>query len=207
MPIQDWRRVIAGVFHDFHNSWITHLKETLNGGVLPEGFYAFSEQQTGRIQPDVYAKKRKTITIRHRSGDEVVALIEIVSPANKDRERSVREFVDKAYASLTAGLHLLLIELFPPGKFDPLGIHGAIWLDFAGGPSYQVPHDKPLVLASYEAGEDACAYVQPTAVGATLIEMPLFLQPGRYVNVPLETTYMSAFAGVPQRWKAEVQAP
>jgi hypothetical protein len=27
MPIHDWTRVIARVFHDFHNSWITHIKK------------------------------------------------------------------------------------------------------------------------------------------------------------------------------------
>lgn len=245
MPIHDWTRIIAGVIHDFHCRWITHLAETLNAGVLPQGFYALSEQQTTRVQPDVltlreesrqpetihepngggiavaeappkvafimrqeesraYARKRKTITVRHRSDDEVIALIEIVSPANKDRERSVQEFVDKAYTSLRAGLHLLVIDLFPPGKHDPHGMHGAIWLDYAGGPPYEVPRDKPLTLASYEAGNDPCAYVEPTAVGRPLIEMPLFLEPGWYVNVPLEKTYMAAFAGVPQRWKAEI---
>ncbi len=41
-------------------------------------------------------------------------------------------------------------------------------------------------------------------MGTRLIEMPQFLEPGRYVNVPLEQTYMAAFAGVPQRWKAEI---
>ena len=46
MPIHDWSRVDAGTFHDFHNGWITHLKETLNGGVLPQGYYAMSEQRT-----------------------------------------------------------------------------------------------------------------------------------------------------------------
>jgi len=45
MPIHDWTRVIAGVFHDFHNRWTTHLAESLNASVLPEGFYALSEQQ------------------------------------------------------------------------------------------------------------------------------------------------------------------
>jgi len=36
--------------------------------------------------------------------------------------------------------------------------------------------------------------------------MPLFLTPERYVNVPLEQTYTSAYRGVPQRWKAVLEA-
>lgn len=44
MPVHDWTRVDAGIFHSCHLAWITHLKESLNGGLLPEGFYALSEQ-------------------------------------------------------------------------------------------------------------------------------------------------------------------
>jgi hypothetical protein len=38
-------------------------------------------------------------------------------------------------------------------------------------------------------------------VGATLREMPLFLRPDRYVNVPLEPTYQGAYRGMPAFWR------
>ncbi len=38
-------------------------------------------------------------------------------------------------------------------------------------------------------------------MGRELIDMPLFLEPEFYVNVPLEETYLAAYDGVPQRWK------
>jgi len=47
--------------------------------------------------------------------------------------------------------------------------------------------------------------VEPTSVGKPLIEMPLFLAAGRYVNVPLESTYEMAYKGVPTRWKEEIE--
>src|SRR2546430_14020106 len=53
MPVHEWTRVNAGTFHDFHSAWIIHLKETLNGGLLPEGFYALAEQHAGRVITDV----------------------------------------------------------------------------------------------------------------------------------------------------------
>lgn len=55
MKIHDWRRVSAGIFHDFHTTWLSHIKESLNAGILPEGFYALAEQQTGDFGPDVVA--------------------------------------------------------------------------------------------------------------------------------------------------------
>ena len=53
MPMHDWTRVTAGTFHDFHNAWITHLKEMLNEAALPEPYYALGEQRSGDFGPDV----------------------------------------------------------------------------------------------------------------------------------------------------------
>src|SRR2546427_11337002 len=53
MPVHEWTRVTAGTFHDFHNAWITELRNVLNGGVLPEGYYALGEQRSGDVSPDV----------------------------------------------------------------------------------------------------------------------------------------------------------
>jgi hypothetical protein len=55
MPLHDWTRVEAGIFHDFHNAWITEIRNSLNNGLLPEGYYALSEQHAGRFIPDVLA--------------------------------------------------------------------------------------------------------------------------------------------------------
>ena len=53
MPVHDWTRVRSGTFHHFHSSWITHLSEALNRGLLPPGFFALSEQHAGNIVSDV----------------------------------------------------------------------------------------------------------------------------------------------------------
>lgn len=61
-----------------------------------------------------YVDHRRTIAIRHSSEDHVVALIEIVSPGNKDSRHAIRSFLDKAAGALSRGLHLLLVDLHPP---------------------------------------------------------------------------------------------
>ncbi|HEX8200895.1 MAG TPA: DUF4058 family protein, partial [Isosphaeraceae bacterium] len=53
MPVHDWSRVGAGIFHDFHNAWITELRNALNNGLLPADHYALSEQIAGNLGPDV----------------------------------------------------------------------------------------------------------------------------------------------------------
>jgi hypothetical protein len=55
MPVHDWTRVSAGTFHDFHQAWIIAIRDALNDGLLPEGYYAMAEQVAGRPHPDVLA--------------------------------------------------------------------------------------------------------------------------------------------------------
>jgi hypothetical protein len=140
------------------------------------------------------------VVIRHVSRHRIVALVEILSPGNKASRHALRAVLDKARAALSQGIHLLLADLFPPGPRDPQGMHGALWQQF-GDDDYRQPPDKPLTLAAYAAGPIPTAYVEPVAVGDTLPDMPLFLTPEEYVNVPLEATYQSAYARVPRFYR------
>jgi hypothetical protein len=147
-----------------------------------------------------YVLKRRTLVIRHVSGDRIVALVEIVSPGNKSSRHAMRSFVEKAVEALYQGYHLLIVDLFPPGARDPHGIHALIWGEFSDDAA-PLPPDEPLTLAAYSAGPVKRAYVEPTAVGRELVPMPLFLDPELYVNVPLETSCRAAYRGVPRRWR------
>jgi hypothetical protein len=93
-----------------------------------------------------YVLKRRTIVIRHTSGDRF-ALLELVSPGNKAARHALRSFVEKAVEALYRGYHLLIVDLFPPGPRDPHGIHGAIW-------------HEPVTLAD-AAAENALRKVEP----------------------------------------------
>jgi hypothetical protein len=151
-----------------------------------------------------YLARRRSLVIRHVSGDRIVALVEIVSPGNKHSQRSITAFLDKVLAALNDGYHLLIVDLFPPGRFDPAGVHALIWECLTDEP-YEPQPDRPLTLASYCAKTSVTCYVEPTAVGRRLVEMPLFLTVGHYINVPLEGTYMDAWRGVPERWKRVIE--
>src|SRR6202034_3515189 len=75
---------------------------------------------------DSYVAKANRIAIRHRLG-KVVAVIEIVSPGNKNRRHALRSFVEKAYELLRKEISLRVVDLFPPWRRDPQGMHKAIW--------------------------------------------------------------------------------
>jgi hypothetical protein len=152
-----------------------------------------------------YRRKQKSVTVRHVSGDRIVAMVEIVSPGNKAARHPLRAFVAKAAELLDRQIHLLILDLLPRGRRDPEGIHGAIWQEIAGQ-DYTAPADKPLTLAAYEGGLTVRAYVVPAAVGDVLPDMPLFLEPQQAVHVPLEATYLAAFKEIPLRWRRVLEA-
>jgi hypothetical protein len=245
MPIHDWTRVDAGIFHHFHLEWIGDLSRVLNRGLLPPDYYALAEQIAGGLGPDVltlkgpvndvpvvdgpagvvalaaipprvqfrqraeqdqYAAKAKTIVIRHVSEHQIIAMIELVSPGNKASRHGLRAFRDKAFSVLRLGIHLVVVDLFPPGPRDPQGIHKVIWDEFIDN-DFALPSAKPLTVASYIGGPIPEAFVEPTVVGAQLPEMPLFLTPEVYVPLPLESAYQSAWEAVPAYWRGVMTAP
>ena len=163
MPIHDWTRVNAGIFHSFHPVWIAEIQRYLNAGLLPPDYYALAEQVAGGMGPDVpilhtggtepappfggrvtvaealprvrfiartevdqYALKQKSLVIRHSSDHRIIAMIEILSPGNKSSRHAIRSLLEKALTALKQGIHLLILDLSPPGPRDPQGVHGLI---------------------------------------------------------------------------------
>ncbi len=53
--------------------------------------------------------------IHHQLG-RVVAMIEVVSPGNKDTKHAVSSFIAKAVDFIGNGIHFLVVDLFPPGR-------------------------------------------------------------------------------------------
>ena len=104
----------------------------------------------------------------------------------------------KAVDFIRNGIHFLVIDLFPPGPRDPQGIAQAIWDELVGGSLGTRPADKFLTVAAFDAGNELTAYADALAVGDTLTDASLFLEPGWYVNVPLEQTYVASWNVIPQ---------
>ena len=189
MPMHDWTRVEAGIYHDFHHEWISEIKRALNRGLLPQDYYALAEQQAAGFGPDVltlqditgedfasggtatlartkpktthyaqspaefHRRKKSSIAVRHVSGDRIVAMIEIISPGNKNNTNAFNAFIQKACELLEHRIHLLLI--------DPFTIK----------------------------------------IGETLPDMPLFLAADAHILIPLEATYQAAWETMPARWQ------
>jgi hypothetical protein len=232
MVIHDWSQNSLGLFHHFRQFWTGAICDGLNDRWLPEGFYALIESHSAdaaldmltlrqrgglavadappktrfvsRGEAGVYAVKANRVVVRTSSG-RVVAAIEILSPGNKSSQYAVRSFVEKTLDLLRQDINVLVIDLFPPSARDPQGIHPLIWGEVGDEP-FELPTDKPLTLAAYVAGLPWTAYVEPVAVGNSLPDMPVFLDAGTYVPVPLDSTYRETWDRCPREFKDAVLA-
>lgn len=239
MPLHDWTRVPAGLFHHFHQDWSIEIARALNRGILPKGYSALVEQRAGSREGDVlaietrqraaenrernggvsvlpkpatrivepstpawFAARANRLVIRHHLG-RVVAVLEIASPGNKDSQEAFQEFVEKTRSFLLSGIHVQMIDLFPPSARDPAGMHHAIWAE-APTASALAP-GKDRVLASYESASGCTAYVELVGIGDRLPELPLFIAPRQSVPVPLEATYQAAWEASPEELRHAVE--
>jgi hypothetical protein len=157
-----------------------------------------------RTTKEIYAGRANRIVVKHHLG-RIVAVIEILSPGNKDSRAALRDFVEKAIDFLRRGIHLLIVDLFPPTPRDPLGMHKVIW-DEIHEEDFAFPKGKDRILASYETGGERFAYVEPVAVGDSLPEMPLFLATGVHIRVPLEPTYRAVWDASPEEMRTAVES-
>ncbi|MBY0229556.1 MAG: DUF4058 family protein [Gemmataceae bacterium] len=227
MPLHDWSEVEAGVFHDFHFEWVRALKRTLNAGLLPKGYFAMAEQISGGLGPDVLTLRKRDaeqggtatlrrpqptsemsrsllrrrrgnrIIVRHVTGHQPVAVVEVVSPSNKERALEVQAFISKVEDFLRAEVHVMVLDVFAPGRHDPRGLHAAVWRRLFSR-SCEVPDGARRTMASYESDDPIRAYARHPALGEALPDLPLFLEPDHCVQVPLESTYAEAWADLPE---------
>ncbi len=251
MPVHDWSRVDAGVFHHFHQRWILTISDTLNAGLLTDDYYALAEQVAEGPIPDVvtlerrelligpspgsafasdsnlavaehppqvqhthsaeaeavYAMRATRVAVYHVSGDQIIGYIEVVSPGNKNSDSAISRFTKKLAEAIERGCHLMVIDVHRPTARDPRGLHARFWNEHFGSSNTApgVSDEKPLGMSAYRSDTVPTAYFEPFGVGDRLIDMPCFLTPDHYVNVPLEATYQEAWNSVPKRWKTVIE--
>ncbi|MBI4615835.1 MAG: DUF4058 family protein [Planctomycetes bacterium] len=225
MALDDWTRVSDNVFHAFHVHWISELAAALNDGLLPEGYFARPEESVGTFETDVLTvetggggesagssavirptaiispprlspRKDRRISVFSAGDERRVSVVEIVSPGNKDSDRRARNFEEKILVCLASGLHVLVVDVLPPTGPAP-GFAAAVARELG---SASLP-EEGRAATSFECQPSPATvriYHRSMRVGDPLPEVPLFLEPGRHIEIPLETTYSSALRRLPR---------
>ncbi len=122
---------------------------------------------------------------------ELVAAIEIVSPANKDRPDHRRAFAAKVAALLQKGVCVSVVDLVTPREFN---LYSEL-LDLIGrrDPTVSEP-PQHLYAVTLRARPDAPrplldVWFYPMELGAPLPTLPVWLSPELRVLLPLEAGY------------------
>jgi hypothetical protein len=150
-----------------------------------------------------YARKANRIAI-YRGKAQVVAIIEIVSPGNKNSREDFESFVSKLVEFLERNVSVLVIDLFSPTSRDPDGVHSELWVRVSNVSPAKKPADKPLTVASYDTGPELTSYVNNLAVRDVIPNMPLFIGPGHYVTIPLQALYDNSWNELPELLRDEM---
>jgi hypothetical protein len=117
MPVHDWSKVDANLFHDFHQTWSINIRNALNGGLLPPGFSALVEQHAGGLVPDVLALERRS----RLPGDEPAGGLLTATPPNTRHVMRSKGLLLAARANRIVIRHRLgevvcIIEIVSPGN-------------------------------------------------------------------------------------------
>ncbi len=112
----------------FHHAWATTIAQQLNLETLPPGYYAEPEISLGptlEIEVATVESRPKIVApvdfaqldsyevrvYQDLGGAELRAGIELVSPANKDREGSRRTFAAKCAGYLRHGISVVILDV------------------------------------------------------------------------------------------------
>jgi hypothetical protein len=180
------------------------VEDDASAGVATAPAVATEPKLTVHLTQDAtpsYTERR--IAIRHESGDRLVAILELSSPANKDRPKSVEKFVKKTIDALASSVHVSVIDLLPPTPHDAPGLITRC-AEAADLGELIAPPGKPLMIGAFNAHIELWA--EPLAVGDALPDLPIFYREDRFVNIPLAATYAAAWEATPKRWRKVIEA-
>ena len=129
-----------------------------------------------------------------RRGRRLVAAVEIVSPANKDRPERRRAFVAKCTALLQARVSVVMVDVVTTRHFNLY--HELLELMSQTDPSLE-PEPPALYSAACRTTRKRGDWLfetwfQPLTVGQLLPTLPLWLSDDLAIPLELDTTYESA---------------
>ena len=164
-----------------------------NGGVATAVWTAPTpEVAVDTDPPDEYEYEVRIFDLdRERT---LVAAVELVSPANKDRPESRLAFVAKCAALLRKGVAVSLVDLVAIRRFNLY----AQLMEFVGHPDQTMSNEEPPIYAAscrwVTRGTRARleAWSRALVVGQPLPTLPLWLRDDLVIALDLEQSYEQA---------------
>lgn len=149
---------------------------------------------TTLVVPAVFPDVIEVQVFRRYGGHILVGAIELVSPGNKDRPETRREFAAKCASYLQQGVGLLVVDIVTGRRAN---LHDDLMRLLDHPARFLILENTPVYAAAYRparrpAGDQIEMWLEPLAVGRPIPRMPLGLMGLPTVPVDLEPTYASA---------------
>ena len=163
-------------------------------GVAVAGSATYAPPAAPLTAPAVFPDSFEVRVFRTTGGLTLVGVVELVSPANKDRPAERRAFAVKTASYLHQGVSVVLVDIVTARRGN---LHNETVRLFTDAPGLELPADVDLYAVAYRPvvrGDRAEVDIWPhrLAVGAELPTLPLRLTGDLFVPVELEATYAEA---------------
>ena len=200
-------------WESFHANWAGAMADVLNEDLLPEGYFAEEQAHSGgRIEidvatfesaappapalstPGVFPDSFEVQIFRSEGGATLVAAIELISPANKDRQDARIAFAAKCASYLAQGIGVLIVDIVTTRRAN---LHNELVHLLKREDHLLLPASTDLYAVAYRSQNRQDAewidiWPATLAVGQPLPLLPLALGAEICLPLDLEATYVKA---------------
>ena len=147
-----------------------------------------------RTMPALFPDTFEVRILSNRDGNVLVAVIELVSPGNKDRLDERTAFAAKCASYLRQGVSLIVMDVITNRHFN---LHNELMHLMNADPSLQLPANAHLYGVAYrpvrrEERPEIDLWLTTFQVGDILPLLPLRLTGDLFIPVDFEATYLEA---------------
>lgn len=156
---------------------------------------AYAPPVPDRTIPAAFPDTFEVRVFNTTAGLTLIGVIELVSPANKDRPAERLAFATKCASYLAQGVSLIVMDVVTSRRAN---LHNEIMRVMEAGDDLALPADVNLYATAYRPAlrdekQEIDLWLRPLALGAPLPTMPLRLTGDHFVQVDFEAAYLEAY--------------
>jgi hypothetical protein len=165
-----------------------------NGSAGGVAVQTYAPPAVGVVLPAVYPDDLEVEVLDSERGARLAAVVELISPANKDRDDHRRAFACKCAAYLQRGIGLVIVDTVTSRHFN---LHKELVQSLGAGGGTAMAESVRVYAVAYRPvrrsdQNEIDAWPVPLAVGQPLPTLPLALRGNGCVPLDLEGTYTEA---------------
>ncbi len=165
-----------------------------NGPAGGVALQTYAPPAAALTMPAVYPDEMEVQVIDRRGSLRLVAVVELISPRNKDRPQARGSFAGKVAAYLERGIGVVTVDTVTSHHFH---LHNELVQVLHLGSACVLPDESFLSAVAYrpvnrQGRNEIDVWPAALSVGGSLPTMPLALRGARAVPLDLDTTYTEA---------------